>query len=164
MKILVLKILCYMVFIYRICVQFIGVFGLEYAAAVAHTINVTDVMESTCQVDFATLYIQPTVTNHINNQLTINNQSMIPSTVNVGTSSLSMNATIFTATTESATFSGTMDTSTLVILLASVAGGMLGLCAIFVCIVGLIVINKKRKENVRKSIFSSQSLTAVFNR
>ena len=140
--------------------QFIGVFGLEYTAAVVHTINVTDVMESTCQVDFATLYIQPTVTN----QPTINNQPIIPSTINMGTSSPSMNA-IFTAAIESDTFSGTADTSTLVILLASVAGGMLGLCTISVCVVGLIVINnKKRKKKVRKGIFSSQSLTAVFSR
>ena len=161
-KSLVLKILIYMIFIYCICIQFIGLFGLEYTAAIAHTINVTDVMESTCEVDFATLYIQPTVTNQPSIS-TINNQSMRPSTVNVGTSSLSMNA-IFTAAIESDTFSGTADTSTLVILLASVAGGMLGLCTIFVCIVGLIVINKKRKEKVRKDIFSSQSLTAVFDR
>ena len=142
------------------CIQFIGVFGLEYTAAVAHTTNVSDVMKSTCQIDFATLYIQPTVTN----QHTINNQSMIPSTINVGTSGLSMNATFATAI-ESATYSGTTDTSTLVILLASVVGVILGLCTISVFIVGLIPINKKRKQKeVRKGIFSSQSLTAVFNR
>ena len=51
------------------------------------------------------------------------------------------------------------------IVLASVVGGILGLCVTFICIVGLIVIrNKRREDKVRKGVFTRQSLPVMFNR
>ena len=56
-------------------------------------------------------------------------------------------------------------TVTSTIVFASVIGGTLGLCVTFICIVGLIVIrNKRRKDKVRKGVFTRQSLPIMFNR
>ena len=57
------------------------------------------------------------------------------------------------------------ETARSAIAIASVVGGILGLCVTFICIVGLIVKrNKRRKYKVRKGVFTKQPLPIVFNR
>ena len=122
------------------------------------TSTVTDVNQSTCQVDFATINNPlATINQRINNQTTTNDQLMT-STINVITP---MNDT-FNATIDSATPSATTN-SPIMILAASVAGGILWLCAIFICIVGLFVIKKRKRNKIREGIFTTQSLTSLFN-
>ena len=152
----------------------IGVFGRENTG-IFHAANDIDIMKSTCQIDFAT----------VNNQPTLINQPMT-SPISIATHNLSMNtifpvttesaifnvtteSAIFNGTTESAIFNGTTESATesmpLAILVVSVTCGILGLCIIFTCIVGLIVIKKKRRnDNIRKGIFIGESLTSVLNR
>ena len=91
-------------------------------------------MESTCQVDYATIN---NVHSTVINQPTLKHQ-------------------IMTETAKSAT---------LAIALASVIGGTLGLCFIFICIVALIVIkNKRRNDKVKKGVFTRQSSSIMFKR
>ena len=143
----------------------IGVFGRENTG-IFHAANDIDIMKSTCQIDFAT----------VNNQPTLINQPMT-SPISIATHNLSMNtifpvtteSAIFNVTTESAIFNGTTESTTesmpLAILVVSVTCGILGLCIIFTCIVGMIVIKKKRRnDNIRKGIFIGESLTSVLNR
>ena len=152
------------------CIYCIEIFDLENTD-LFHATNDTDVMKSTCQIDFAT----------VNNQPTLINQPMT-SPINTATHNLSMNAiftlttesAIFTVTTdpailngttESAIFNGTTESTPLAILVVSVTCSILGLCIIFTCIVGLIVIKKKRRnDTIRKGIFIGESLTSVLNR
>ena len=106
-----------------------GIFGLEDPLIVD---NVTDITQSTCQVDFATINnVQPTLTN----QPTLKDQ-------------------LVDETVKSA------------VVLASVVGSTLGLCCItLICIVGLIVIRNKRRENkVKKGVFTRQLLPIMFHR
>ena len=126
----------------------IGISGQENIPTDS-TFNVTDVNvdQSICQVDFAT----------INNQPATSNQPNLPMTspINVVIPNPSVNDTFSDSATRSATTNSA-------ILLASVAGGILGLCTIFICIVGLIVIKKRKQNKIREGVFTTQSLTSMF--
>ena len=127
----------------NIAIVYIGLFGQENAAI----ISISDVSQTTCQVDFKT----------INNQPTINHQPTMSylTTMNSATPNLSVNATL-NATTDSATSA---------IIVVSVAGGILGFCTIFICIVGLISIKIiRKKDNLRRGIFTTHSLNFSFNK
>ena len=106
-----------------------------------------DVNQSTCQVDFAT----------INNQPTASNQPIV---------TVMMTSTNDTFSATNDTFSAaTTNSASLMILLASVAGGILGLCTIVFCILGLFVVKKRKRKQgkIREGIFTTQSLTSIFN-
>ena len=121
---------------------------VENADIIDATNVATNVTNSICQVDFAT----------------INNQPMT-SVINMAT-----HTTKFTVTTNSASSNGTVDSpqsATVAVLVISIVGGILGFCIIiiFICIVGLLVIkNKAKKGNITKENFAQQLSTSVFNR
>ena len=122
-----------------------GIFGVENTD-IAHATNAADVTNSTCQIDFATTYIQP-----------------MTSVINMATHN-----TMFTVITNSATLNGTVDSpqsATVAVLVITVVGAILGICIIVICIVGLIIIkNKRSKDKVRKEIIAQQSPASIFNR
>lgn len=113
-----------------------------------------DVNQSTCQFDFATIH----------NRLATSNQPIMHSMTSTFT-------VITPSTTVNDAFSVTIDPATtnsmpLAILVAAVAGGILGLCTIVICIVGMFAVKRrKRKQNkVREGIFTAPSLTSIFDR
>ena len=122
-------------------VLYIGLIGQGNATNISFGITESDVIPSTCQVDFET----------INNQPAVNPQpTMSDLTANSATTNLSVNATLSTS-------------ATLVIVVSSIAGGITGLCIIFICIVGLIAIKTKRKQgNPRRGIFTAHSLNSMY--
>ena len=122
-----------------------GIFGIENTDII-HDTNAADITNTTCQVDFAT----------------INNQPMT-SVINVSTQN-----NMVTVITNSATLNDTVDSSqsdTVAVIVITIVGGILGICIIVICIVGLIAIkNKRSKDKVRKEIIAQQSLTSIFKR
>ena len=116
----------------------VGIFDFE-DFDIMRTLSITDITQSTCQVNFET----------INNQPSTNNQIMT-----TPTNMLTMNTTV----------SSTADSAPIAIAVASVVSGILGLCIIFICIVGLIIKNKKRRGSIKRGTFTIESLTSIFNR
>lgn len=135
-------------YLYMYCI-YIGITDadVENADIIDATNVATNVTNSICQVDFAT----------------INNQPMT-SVINMAT-----HTTKFTVTTNSASSNGTVDSpqsTTVAVLVISIVGGILGFCIIIIiCIVGLLVIkNKKKQGNIRKEIITQQPSNFIFNR
>ena len=101
-------------------------FDQENATSI-HALNNTNIIQSTCQVNFGTINNQPT-------------QLMV--------------SPINTTSSMNATFSTSTDSAQVAIIAASIAGGI-GLCTILICIVGLIVVKNKRNQGkVRRGIFN----------
>ena len=116
----------------------VGIFGFE-DFDIMRTLSITDITQSTCQVNFETINNQPST----NIQLLTTPTNMI---------------------TMNTTFSSTTDSAPIAIAVASVVGGILGLCIIFICIVGLVIKNQKRQDSIKRGIFTKESLTPIFNR
>ena len=136
-------------------IRTVGIFGLEDFAIT----RTSDITQSTCQVNFETINNQPS----INIQLLTTPTNTI--TMNTAVSSTTDSAPIATnMITMNTTFSSATDSAPIAIAVASVVGGILGLCIIFICIVGLIIKNKKRQGSIKRGIFTIESLTSLFNR
>ena len=110
----------------------IGLFGLD--ATTVHPTSVTSDIQATCQ---------------LNSTIISSHTEMHPT--NIITSSVSLNTT----------FSTTPDSPPLAVIAASIAGGILGLCVIFV---GLIITIKRKQSKVKRSIMTMPSSTSTFNR
>ena len=109
---------------------------------------VTDITQSTCQVNFNTIYNQPSTS------------------IQLVTSTSQASTMVTLITTIKATFgvTSTTDSAPLVIIVLSITSGIIGLCIVFICIIGLIVKKKQKRNNVRRSIFTFQPLTSTFKR
>ena len=66
--------------------------------------------------------------------------------------------------TQNTTFSSTADSVPLAIVIPTVVGGIIGLCIIFICVMGLIIKNRKKQGSIKRGTFTIQSLTSLFNR
>ena len=97
-----------------------GIFGFKNID-ITRTISVTNVTQSTCQVDFETINDQPTTSIQLmttpTNMITVND-----------------------------TFGSSTDSVPLAAIIPSVVGGIVGLCVIFICILGFIIRMKYRKR------------------
>lgn len=115
-------------------VVYIGTLGLENFV-VSRTLTITAATQSTCQINFETI-----------------NVHLMASPTNT-------NAVNNTFTSKTAT-----DPVPLATIVASTAGGILGLCIIFICIMGILIKKKRKQSGVRRGLFTIQSLTSIFNR
>ena len=98
---------------------------------ITRTISITDVIQSTCQVNFETINDQPTTS--------------ITTPINM----ITTNATLTTPTnmiTMNDTFGSSTDSVPLAAIIPSIVGGIVGLCVIFICILGFIIRMKYRKR------------------
>ena len=116
---------------------------------IIRTVSITDVIQSTCQVNFQT----------INNQPTASIQLMTTSTNRITTNTTLINPTNIIA------MNNTFSSSTpLTIIIPSVVGGVLGFFIIFICILGLIIRNRKRQHSMKNGVSTTQSVNSIFNR
>ena len=120
--------------VYAYCIE---IFDQENTFIISTTSD-TNIIESTCQINFETINQQPTI-------------SYKP-VITLDLSSI--NTTLNT----------TADSAVSAIIVAAIAGGISGLFTIFICIVGLIVFKIKKKKKLRKGIFTTHSLNSMFNR
>ena len=90
------------------------------------SVNVSDITQSTCQVNFNTINNHPT--------------------------------------TSTFSISSRADSAPLVITVVSITSSIIGLCIVFICIIGLIVKKKQKQNSVRRGVFTFQSLTSTLRR
>ena len=115
----------------------IGLFGFRNFNII-RTVSITDVTQSTCQVDFQTINNQPTTSI----QLMTTPTNMITSDT---TNMIAMNDV----------FSSSTDSTPLTIIVSSVVGGVLGLFIIFICILGLFIRSRRRQHNIKNGVSNS---------
>ena len=113
------------------------------------SVNVSNITQSSCQVNF----------NTINNHLTTSIQLVM------STSQASTTVTFIT-TINTATFSisSRADSAPLVIIVVSITSGIIGVCIVFICIIGLILKKKHKQNSVKRGVFTFQSLTSTLRR
>ena len=131
-------------------------FGQENADVI-RTVSVTDTIQSTCHINFT----QPT-TSLITMITPTPDQSVIPTSVvtkNSATKDYGTVTTDFTTTDSAVT-----DSTPIAIIAASITGGIIGSCTVFICIVGLIIKNKRKQGRVRRGMFVIQSFSSLLNR
>ena len=98
---------------------------------ITRTISITDVTQSTCLVNFETINDQPTTS------------------ITIPINMITTNATLTTPTnmiTVNDTFGSSTDSVPLAAIIPSIVGGIVGLCVIFICILGFIIRMKYRKR------------------
>ena len=128
-----------------------GMFGFRNLNVI-RTISITDITQSTCQVDFQTINNQPTTSIQLmttpTNMIT-RNTTLIPPTNIIPMNDASSSST---------------DSTPLTIIVPSVVGGVLGLFVIFICILAFIIRNRKRQSGIKDGASTVQSVNSMFSR